>query len=106
MFDLYRIQYPLNILNITSAVRGVTKTGEAKKSVLFFNIHKYLYCKSITTIAIFKQLCPFILKSSTNKLKNCQLIRFVLCVTVNKFYIVRRVTKLEDSILTCIYQLH
>ena len=35
MFDLYRIQYALNILNITSAVRGVTETGEAKKNVLF-----------------------------------------------------------------------
>lgn len=26
MFDLYRIQYALNILNITSAVRAVTET--------------------------------------------------------------------------------
>ena len=41
MFDLYRIQYALNILKITSAVRGVTETGEAKNSALFFNIHKY-----------------------------------------------------------------
>ena len=40
MFDLYRIQYALNILNITSAVRAVTETGEGKKNALFFNIHK------------------------------------------------------------------
>ena len=42
MFDLYRIQYPLNILNITSAVRGVTETGEAKK-VSYFLIHTNVY---------------------------------------------------------------
>ena len=35
MFDLYRIQYALNILNITSAVRAVTETGEAKKMPYF-----------------------------------------------------------------------
>ena len=42
MFDLYRIQYPLNILNITSAVRGVTKTGEAKE-VSYFLIYTNVY---------------------------------------------------------------
>jgi hypothetical protein len=36
MFDLYRIQYAQNILNITSAVRGVTETGEAKKMSYFW----------------------------------------------------------------------
>ena len=41
MFDLYKIQNSHNILKITSAVRGVTETGEAKNSVLFSNIHKY-----------------------------------------------------------------
>ena len=35
MFDLYRLQYALNILNITSAVRAVTETGEAKKCLIF-----------------------------------------------------------------------
>ena len=40
MFDLYRIQYPLNILHITSAVRGVTETGEAKE-VSYFLIYMY-----------------------------------------------------------------
>jgi hypothetical protein len=35
MFGLYRMQYAQNILNITSAVRGVTETGEAKTNVLF-----------------------------------------------------------------------
>ena len=42
MFDLYRIQYPLNILNITSAVRGVTETGEAKE-VSYFLIYTNVY---------------------------------------------------------------
>ena len=98
MFDLYRIQYPLNILNITPQSVVLLKLEKLKKC-LIFNTHNCLYCKSITTIAIFKQLCPFILKSFTNKLKICQLIRFVLRVTVN---IVRRVTKSEDSILTCV----
>ena len=35
MFDLYRIQYALNILNITSAVRAVTETGKALKMSYF-----------------------------------------------------------------------
>ena len=42
MFDLYRLQYPLNILNITSAVRGVTETGEAKE-VSYFLIYTNVY---------------------------------------------------------------
>ena len=42
MFDLYRIQYPLNILNITSAVRGVTETGKAKE-VSYFLIYTNVY---------------------------------------------------------------
>ena len=35
MFYLYRIQYAQNILIITSAVRAVTETGEAKQKSYF-----------------------------------------------------------------------
>ena len=60
MFDLHRIQYPLNILNITSAVRGVTETGEAKE-VSYFLIYtqmfivqiNYNYCNIQTIMSIY-----------------------------------------------------
>jgi hypothetical protein len=52
----------------------------------------YDYCNNQTIMSIY-------FKIISNNLKTCQLIRFVLHVTLD---IVRRVTKLEDSILPCV----